>query len=156
MNYYQRRVLTQNAATPLLPCRHGPGGCKGVPGDPWRGIPVRYAPPQPCKPATQPLDTAKPDAMANATSRHTTCPQPHEPLLVGWIAGGMTTTTLTPCRHDHHPPPASRAAARGVEQREQGDDDRGTTNRVRPPMSNPTTPTATSTPHHRREQLLAG
>jgi hypothetical protein len=27
--------------------------------------------------------------------RHTTCPQPHEQLLVGWNAGGMMTTTTT-------------------------------------------------------------
>jgi len=28
--------------------------------------------------------------MATTHEQHTTCLQPHETLLVGWIAGGMT------------------------------------------------------------------
>jgi hypothetical protein len=60
-------------------------------------------------------------APAPHNGRHTTCPQPHEQLLMGWIAGEMAAMMMggsnkrgggrtTP----HHPPPASQATARGV------------------------------------------
>jgi hypothetical protein len=31
--------------------------------------------------------------MNNNNGQHTTCPQLHEQLLMGWIAGGMMTMT---------------------------------------------------------------
>ena len=40
--------------------------------------------------------------MAPRTEQHTTCPQPHEQLLVGWLVGG--TTTGRPWEHGHNQP----------------------------------------------------
>ena len=39
---------------------------------------------------------------APRTEQHTTCPQPHEQLLVGWLVGG--TTTGRPWEHGHNQP----------------------------------------------------
>jgi len=57
-------------------------------------------------------------APAPHDGRHTTHPQHHEQLLVGWILGGMAVTTTGSTNEGggrrttpHHPPPASRATA---------------------------------------------
>ena len=39
---------------------------------------------------------------APRTKQHTTCPQPHEQLLVGWLVGG--TTMGRPWEHGHNQP----------------------------------------------------
>jgi hypothetical protein len=60
-------------------------------------------------------------APAPHNGQHTTRPQPHKQLLVGWIVGGMAATMTGSSKKGgrrrtmpHHPPPASRATARGV------------------------------------------
>jgi hypothetical protein len=40
------------------------------------------------------------DTGRGPTTKHTTRPQPHEQLLVGWIAGGSTTTTTVETEGD--------------------------------------------------------
>jgi hypothetical protein len=46
------------------------------------------------------------ETTTTTPERHTTRPQAHEQLLVGWIAGGMPMTTRT---NDPAPAPALRA-----------------------------------------------
>ena len=76
----------------------------------------------------KPTMTGDDDTGRGPMTEHTTCPQPHEQLLVGWIMSGPMTTMTTiegvDARHGektddkpHHPPPASRVTAHGVDRR---------------------------------------
>jgi hypothetical protein len=57
------------------------------------------------------------EGMASTKEQHTTRPQPHEQLLMGWIVGGTTTTTASRAAGNLPPNPRLRATARRVDRR---------------------------------------
>jgi hypothetical protein len=68
-----------------------------------------HHPPQPHEPLLMGWNAG---GNNDVCSQRTTHPQPHEPLLVGWNMGG---TMVAPAPYNAPPTPASRATARGVE-----------------------------------------
>jgi hypothetical protein len=68
-------------------------------GDAWRGYLLGMHPMHPitCHITAHAIPPPPKYDRQQHTKQHTTCLQPHEPLLMRWIAGGM----MMPCCQDH-------------------------------------------------------